>query len=231
MRAVAARWQQWKLDLVRKFKSGGKLLEIGPAYGLFAFLAKDAGFDVSVIEMDADCCRFLRDTVGVNVAHNSDTLAALESLPLFDVITVWQVIEHLPRPWEVLRAAALHLAPGGVIIMDTPNPKAFQFGVLGKYWTHVDAPRHVTLIPASIMMEHAKAVGLTTISLSASDVSANGFNGFGWAETFKNAAGQGLLGKAVHFFGRALAKLLIPIERTGFRGSTYTIVFQKPVNT
>jgi SAM-dependent methyltransferase len=228
LRAVAQQWQQWKIDLVCSFKKGGALLEIGPAYGLFASLAQDAGFDVSVIEMDSDCCRFLRETVGLTVVQNPDTLEALDGLGKFDVITIWQVIEHLPRPWEVLRATAEHLAPGGVIIMDTPNPNAFQFGVLGKYWTHVDAPRHVTLIPASLLVDHAKAAGLTSLLLTAADKSANGFNGFGWAETFRNAAGNNIAGKFVHLFGRVLAKILIPVERTGFRGSTYTAVFQKP---
>jgi 2-polyprenyl-3-methyl-5-hydroxy-6-metoxy-1,4-benzoquinol methylase len=231
LRAKAQKWQQWKLKLVQKFKTGGRLLEIGPAYGLFASLAQDAGFDVSVIEMDSDCCAFLRNVVGINVVQNPDTVAAVENLPLFDVIAIWQVIEHLAQPWKVVEAAAHRLAPGGVLIMDTPNPGAFQFGVLGKYWTHLDAPRHVVLIPAALLVDRAKAAGLSLISLSAADASANGFNGFGWGETFQNVIGENALGRAVNFLGRALAKLLIPIERTGFRGSTYTTVFQRPGRT
>lgn len=227
--ATAEKLQQWKLDLVKRFVRSGSLLEIGPAYGLFAHLAKRAGFDVTAIEMDSRCCGFLRETVGINVVESADTVAELQKLPKFDVIVLWQVIEHLADPWAVLTAAAERLAPNGVLILDTPNPQAFQFWVLGRYWTHVDAPRHVTLIPAPLLVQHVAQSGLQPILLTAADKSANGFNGFGWAFSFKNFFTNPTAGAIVHVLGRILAKLLIPIERTGWRGSTYTAVFRKEV--
>lgn len=223
----AERLQQWKLDAVTRLVGAGRLLEIGPAYGLFAFLAKRAGFDVTVIEMDSRCCSFLRETVGINVVESPDTVAELKKLPAFDVIVLWQVLEHLADPWAVLDAAAERLAPNGVLILDTPNPQAFQFGVLGRYWTHVDAPRHVTLIPAPLLVEHVRQLGLQPVLLTASDRGANGFNGFGWAFSFKSFFAGHTIGAIAHFVGRVVAKLLIPIERTGWRGSTYTAAFRK----
>lgn len=220
--------QQWKLDIVLSAAKSGKLLEIGPAYGLFAYLAKRAGFDVTGIEMDARCCDHLREVVGINVVETNDTLGALEQLPQFDVIVMWQVIEHLPDPWPTVTAAAKRLAPGGVLIVDTPNPEAFQFRVLGHRWAHLDAPRHVVLIPADLLAEHAEEQGLKPELLTASNLSANGFNGFGWAFSFQNFLGDNPIGRASNFLGRALAKLLAPIERTGWRGSTYTAIFRKP---
>ncbi|WP_457330907.1 class I SAM-dependent methyltransferase [Rhizobacter sp. P5_C2] len=225
--ALARRLQTWKLDVVKRYASGGKLLEIGPAYGLFSHLAKQAGFDVTVIEMDTRCCEYLRDTVGVKVIESDDTLGSLQRLPKFDVIVLWQVIEHLPDPWRVLNAVAERLAPNGVLVLDTPNPDAFQFRVLRRYWSHLDAPRHVTLIPARLLVEHAAGIGLKPLLLTAADTGANGWNGFGWAHSFKNLFGETPLGNAMHFLGRALAKLLIPIERTGWRGSSYTAAFRK----
>ena len=223
----AERLQQWKLDAVTRLVGTGRLLEIGPAYGLFAFLAKRAGFDVTVIEMDSRCCNFLRETVGINVVESPDTVSELRKLPAFDVIVLWQVLEHLADPWAVLDAAAERLAPNGVLILDTPNPQAFQFGVLGRYWTHVDAPRHVTLIPAPLLVEHVRQLGLQPVLLTASDRGANGFNGFGWAFSFKSFFAGHTTGAIAHFVGRVVAKLLIPIERTGWRGSTYTAAFRK----
>ena len=223
----AEKLQQWKLDAVTRLVDTGRLLEIGPAYGLFAFLAKRAGFDVTAIEMDSRCCSFLRETVGINVVESPDTVAELKKLPAFDVIVLWQVLEHLADPWAVLNAAAERLAPNGVLIVDTPNPQAFQFGVLGRYWTHVDAPRHVTLIPILLLVEHVRQLGLQPVLLTAADRGANGFNGFGWAFSFKNFFAGRTTGAIAHFIGRVVAKLLIPIERTGWRGSTYTAAFRK----
>lgn len=219
--------QQWKLDTVLQAATSGRLLEIGPAYGLFAHLAKRAGFRVTGIEMDARCCEFLRDVVGIEVVETSDTLAALEQLPQFDVIVMWQVIEHIPDPWAVLSAAARRLAPGGVLILDTPNPDAFQFRMLGHRWAHLDAPRHVVLIPVEMMTRHLLDQGLAPELLTSANESANGFNGFGWGFTFQNLLGDNAIGRFSNFCGRALAKLLIPIERTGWRGSTYTGIYRK----
>jgi len=227
--ATAEKLQQWKLDLVTRFARKGRLLEIGPAYGLFAYLAKRTGFDVTAIEMDSRCCSFLRETVGVNVVESSDMVARMKELPLFDVIVLWQVIEHLADPWPVLTAAAERLAPNGILVLDTPNPQAFQFWVLGHRWTHVDAPRHVTLIPALLLVDHMTKSGLRPVLLTAANTGANGFNGFGWSFSLKNFFTNATAGAVVHFMGRVLAKLLIPIERTGWRGSTYTAVFRKEV--
>lgn len=224
---TAKRLQQWKIDTVLQFAQNGRLLEIGPAYGLFAYLAKQAGFKVTGIEMDHECCEFLRSTVGIDVVEDADTVSALAKQQLFDVIVMWQVFEHLPDPWAVLAAAAERLAPGGYLILDTPNPDAFQFKVLGHRWAHLDAPRHVTLVPAKLLVDKGKEYGLVPALLTASDVSANGFNGFGWAFSFKNYFGDNIVGRISHFLGRALGKLLIPIERTGWRGSTYTAVLRK----
>ena len=52
--------ERYKIELVKRFSSGGRLLELGPGRGGFAFLAKEAGFDVSAIEMSGESCRFLR---------------------------------------------------------------------------------------------------------------------------------------------------------------------------
>src|SRR3954467_13888501 len=68
----AATLQASKLDVVQRHVTEGRLLEIGPAYGLVAHLAKEGGFDVSVIERDARCCAFLRDTVKVDVVESDD---------------------------------------------------------------------------------------------------------------------------------------------------------------
>lgn len=228
MLRLAESLQQWKLDTVLEFRKPGRLLEIGAAYGLFSFLAKRAGFEVTAIEMDARCCQILRENVGIEAIETDDIAGAFQGLGQFDVIVMWQVIEHLPDPWTILTEAARHLAPGGVLILDTPNPDAFQFRVLGRRWAHLDAPRHVCLIPAEMMTEHLSREGLAAERLTAADASAIGFNGFGWAFSFKHFFGDNPVGRAAHLFGRLLAKILIPIERTGWRGSTYTAAYRRP---
>ena len=104
--ASRAEAERYKVETVRRFVPEGRLLDIGPSYGGFAYLASRAGFEVEVIERDPECCRFLTGVVGVRVAQSADVCAALAALPPYRVITLWQVIEHLPDPWRTLEAAA-----------------------------------------------------------------------------------------------------------------------------
>ena len=218
-----------KLDIVRRFHTSGRLLEIGPAYGLFSYLAKSNGFDVTAVEMDTRCVDYLRSTVGIQVVHGLASPELIHPLPLFDVIVMWQVIEHLADPWSFLDELQAHLAPGGTLIIDTPNPNAFQFKLLRSRWTHVDAPRHTTLIPASVLSARLERHGLVPCMLETDGPIAIGYNSFGWAYSLKNMFVHGMGQSIAFLMGRVLAKLLSPLERTGNRGSTYTAVFKKEV--
>ena len=222
-----AQSDRYKIDLVQKFVSGGRLLEIGPAYGSFAFLAKQAGFEVHAIEMDEECCRFLSEVVGVRAIHSAQAASALAATGPYQVIALWQVIEHLPDPWLVLEAVARQLLPNGILVVATPNPEAFQFRLLGRFWAHLDTPRHLALIPASLLTRRMQTLGLSSLLLTTTDKGSIGWNSFGWSASLKNFFTNPAVRSTAHFAGRALAKLFIPVERSGWRGSAYTAIFQK----
>ncbi len=222
-----AQSDRYKIDLVRKFASGGRLLEIGPAYGSFAFLARQAGFEVHTIEMDEECCRFLSEVVGVRAIHSAQAAQALAAAGPYDVIALWQVIEHLPDPWQVLEAAARQLLPNGILVVATPNPEAFQLRLFGVFWAHIDAPRHLALIPASLLTRKMQTFGLTPLLLTTTDKGSIGWNSFGWSASLRNFFTNPGVRAIAHFAGRVLAKLFGPVERSGWRGNAYTAIFQK----
>jgi SAM-dependent methyltransferase len=148
-----------KLEIVSSVARGRALLEVGAASGAFAVLAQRNGFDVTAIEMDADSCSFMR-TNGIAAVESADVVQAVGALPAFDVIVMWHAIEHLPNPAEAFRALAAKLRPGGVLVIAAPNPGSLEFRVFGRLWVHVDAPRHLTLIPRSALDQLARSAGL-----------------------------------------------------------------------
>jgi 2-polyprenyl-3-methyl-5-hydroxy-6-metoxy-1,4-benzoquinol methylase len=224
---AASAFDQYKVDFIERFTQKGRLLEIGPAWGYFAYRAKRAGFDVHAIEMDERCCRFLRDTVGIEAIHSNDPVSAMESLGQFDAIAMWHVVEHLADPWRTLRAAAARLASGGTLVIAAPNPGAFQFRILGKAWTHVDAPRHVNLIPIRLLHEKLTGLGLSLIHVTTRDAGGVFFNHFGWQQSLHNFSGWRPLRFVLRQVGKVISTALIPIERFGLNGSAYTMVFRK----
>ncbi len=216
-----------KINTVLRFATGGCLLEVGPAFGVFAWQAKQAGFVVDVIEMDARCCEYLQGTLGVNVTQSDDPPAAMQAMPQYEVIAIWHVLEHLPDVLAFLRAAATNLKPGGVLVIAMPNPDAWQFKLMGRRWPHLDAPRHLTLIPEAWMTRQAAEFGLEKVYLTSDDSDARSWNRFGWQRLLMNRFASKFMQRAMFVMGYALSLVMMPFDRKAFNGSAYTIVFRK----
>jgi len=222
-----ARKLKYQVDMVRKFVTHGRLLEIGSAFGTFAYQAKKAGFEVDAIEMSARCCDYLSRVVGVNAIQSDKPHDAIKGLRGHDVIALWHNIEHLPDPWACLDAAVENLNPGGILLVATPNPASFGFRILGPSWPHVDAPRHVNLIPVSFLTKQLESWGLSQVMLTTNDKGARSWNRFTWQRLFMNHfTGKGA--QMMAFFAGALASIPMALwDRRELNGSAYTVIYQK----
>jgi 2-polyprenyl-3-methyl-5-hydroxy-6-metoxy-1,4-benzoquinol methylase len=182
LRQLAAA-ERYRMDPILKFKTSGRLLEIGPWRGAFSCNAKDAGFDVTVIEMDTACVDFLNNIVGIKALHSSDPVAALNSLDeKFDVIVLWHSLEHLRSPWLVIAQAAAHLAPGGILLVAIPNIESYQYSVLKAAWKHLDAPRHLFLYPADSLIKLCQTCGLSTLETTTNDQLSRALSKDAWRD-------------------------------------------------
>lgn len=219
--------ERYKIDLIKDFVSEGRLLEIGPSYGSFTYLAKEAGFEVEAIEMSKKCCKFLEDVVGVRAINSSAPESALQELGPYDVIALWHVIEHLPNAWATLEAMCSRVRTGGYVVLAAPNPDAFQFHLMGRYWPHVDAPRHVMLIPMKFLEDKMSELGMKAELITTRDEGSLGWNTFGWEFFFANLSSHKHVKRVLHRVGRLVAWFLAPIERREGKGSAYTMVFKK----
>ena len=222
-----ARGEAHKVALIAGRVPGGRLVEIGPGAGGFAYAARRAGFDVTAIEMDERAAAHLRDGVGVDAVHSDDPVAALARLPPSRAVALWHVIEHLRDPAGVVDAIAANLEPGGVLALATPNPQALQFRLLGARWTHVDAPRHLFLIPLDALTERAAAARLQRVAAFTSDPSGRHWNLFGWEHALRRHPAAGPAPRAVTLAAMGVTLAMRPLEQRALRGAAYTAVFVK----
>jgi 2-polyprenyl-3-methyl-5-hydroxy-6-metoxy-1,4-benzoquinol methylase len=220
--------ERYKLEIIDRFVATGRLVEIGPAVGRFAVVAQDAGYETSAIEMNPACCRFLRNALGIRVHETDNPSHALAADGPFDVVAMWHVLEHLSDPRAVLAAAAAALRPGGVIVLAAPNPGAFQFQVFGSRWTHVDAPRHLVLIPIAALERLARELGLESVLVTTHDAGTIGWNRFGWRESLAGFGHGSYAKRGLRLLGSLAARAMAPFDRRDHRGSTYTLVFRRP---
>ncbi len=224
---AASKTEKYKIEIVQRFSEKGTLLEIGPSYGSFTYLAKKAGFEVDAIEMNTRCCQFLNEVVGVDASNSDNPIEILQHKEPYDVIALWHVIEHLPNPWLILDTVYASLKPGGIMILATPNPESFQFKIMGRYWPHLDSPRHVMLIPMALLTEKLGSLGMKAELITTKDLGSDCLDVFGWKHFFRRRISHGNMRKAVSKIGRLVAFILGPIEKIEGKGSAYTMVFRK----
>lgn len=220
--------EQFKIDIVKRHKAHGSLMEIGPASGVFCQLARRAGFSVSAIEMDAACSRFLNDQLSVRAVNSSNPANVLAGEGLaYDVICLWHSIEHMAQPWLVLEQAAKHLNPGGILVVAAPNPYAWQARLLGRRWPHHDLPRHLFALPISWVTAFGEKMGLAPELITTRDAGSLYWNRFTWAMVFRDMVRSPKWKRRFWRYGMKFGRLIRPWEGKEGRGATYTIVLRR----
>jgi SAM-dependent methyltransferase len=216
-----------RVELLRRFVRPRRLVEIGSGAGVFAYAARMAGFDVTAVEMDKRACVHLRSAAGVEAINSSDPARVLGELPPSPTIAMWHVIEHLPDPGSVLDAAAANLEPGGVLVIATPNPESLQFRLMRARWPHLDAPRHLFLMPLAALTRRAAAVRLQRAAVTTTDPAGRYCNFFGWQYGLRRRPAQGPMARPVAIAALAVTRAMRPIEHRAMLGASYTAVFLK----
>jgi SAM-dependent methyltransferase len=215
--------ESYRMRLIRRHVEPGRLIEIGAGAGGFAAAANDAGFDVTAIEMDARCCEYLRNDIGVNATQSNQPVSVLGTLPTARAVAMWHVLEHVPNPTELLAAAAARVEPGGVMAIGVPNPQSLQFRLLGTRWAHLDAPRHLCLIPADALIERARELGLRPLAVTTDDPFGRHCNMHGWTYALRRRPAVGPAPVDSHA-GVAITRLMRRIERRGENGSALLLL-------
>jgi 2-polyprenyl-6-hydroxyphenyl methylase/3-demethylubiquinone-9 3-methyltransferase len=135
--ADRAKWETLFARLARQGRRVRSALDVGCGSGGFlAFLAErlpDARRQG--IELDAQRAAQARERDPAAHIHAGDALEMLDGLEqVFDLVTLWDVFEHIPAPVRLLGALSRVLAPGGVIYVQTIHERSL-LPTLGR-WSH-----------------------------------------------------------------------------------------------
>ena len=129
-----------KLAMIEKHVKTGKILDIGAGTGDFLAFCKAKGWNVAGIEPNSFARELAKINHGLELAVN-DTV--LEKDGVFNVISLWHVLEHLHDPLEKLFYYSGLLKPNGILVLALPNYESWDANHYGKYWAAYDVPRHL----------------------------------------------------------------------------------------
>ncbi len=111
---------EYCVDVLGALTPPGELLDIGCGRGKFLQAAKDAGWKVTGLEPAKEHADYANRVQGFNVLNTSIEQAFLHQ-ESFDVVTLWDVIEHLEHPKEILKKIFGAVRKGGYLLLATPN--------------------------------------------------------------------------------------------------------------
>lgn len=132
-----------RLDFISKFTANKKILDVGAGGGVFLQTAQKRGYktygnDISPFARDAFAkskIPFFYGSIGKGLFGKNR----------FDIITAWDVFEHVSDIQQVTMTLSSLLTPGGFLFLTTPNTKSWDAKLLGKRWYgYQKAPEHLT---------------------------------------------------------------------------------------
>jgi len=109
----------------------GRILDVGSSTGHFLQCARERGWEVYGIELAEYAARYARETLKIESVQCADLAEAGFAPGFFDAVTLWDVIEHVTEPRDLLRRIRELLRPDGMVFLHTPNAECFERVVLG----------------------------------------------------------------------------------------------------
>lgn len=142
----------------------GRLLDFGCGSGGYLRRMADLGWQVTGLDRADHVVRMVRDELRCDAV--AGTLPHADLIPAsFDVVTMWQSLEHVHNPLTILREALRMLVPGGTAVVAVPNFESDSARRFGPHWFGLDLPRHLTHFTPATLAEMLQTAGFRVQSV------------------------------------------------------------------
>jgi len=134
-----------RFSTLSKFIRPGKqlnLLEIGCAYGFYLDVVKNHFHTVTGIDINEDGVRFAQDKLNLNAIH-ADLLDYDMSKSKYDVVCMWDTIEHLNNPQLYINKLSQNMDKGSILTFTTMDIASLNARFRKDRWRMIHPPTHI----------------------------------------------------------------------------------------
>jgi SAM-dependent methyltransferase len=158
-----------RANLIHRLNGRGSILDVGCGRGtMLASLAR-LGWDAYGCELSGDTARDASSADGIRLSVGGFDKAGFKE-GSFDVISFWHVLEHLEDPRSCLIKSRRMLKHGGYLVLEVPNIGSWQASLFGRFWFHLDPPRHRYMFTKASLREMLYSCGFKIKRISTVSV-------------------------------------------------------------
>jgi 2-polyprenyl-3-methyl-5-hydroxy-6-metoxy-1,4-benzoquinol methylase len=147
---------------IMRYSAIGRMLDVGCGTGAFLDGMRERGWQVAGVEPSARAAAYAGEELGLEIQNTTLEAAKLEPASL-DLVTMWNVLEHLSDPQQCLNRIREALRPGGLLVFAVPNVESYDLMLFGQYWAGYDLPRHLFVFPPTTLERMVESAGLQVL--------------------------------------------------------------------
>jgi SAM-dependent methyltransferase len=137
------------------------ILDVGCATGVFLAAGSDHWQKVGV-ELTEEAAHLARTQFGLLVHQGNFACISLPPAS-FDVVTMWDVLEHVHHPIHTLQQVHTLLRPDGILVARIPNRNSWDAWMWGSAWAELDQPRHLFVPDEATLTQLLEQAGLVMV--------------------------------------------------------------------
>jgi 2-polyprenyl-3-methyl-5-hydroxy-6-metoxy-1,4-benzoquinol methylase len=150
---------------LRKFKMGGKVLDIGCGRGAFLEEMQKVGYDSYGVEPSREGYEISSKIRNVKI-FNCQISDCHFPNSYFDIVSLWHTLEHIPDPSALLKQIKRMLKPGGILVIEVPNFSCWGCRFFKTSWHQLDVPRHLFFFTKGSLLRLLESNGFEALKIS-----------------------------------------------------------------
>ena len=153
-----------ELKRLEQFRKLNRILEIGPGKGWFLEQANKLGWETWAVEVNSKALERLK-AIGIHRIINDEESLNQILEESFDVVRIWDVLEHLESPKKTLAMSFNALRKAGIIKISTTNFRSLSRIVNGPNWVYLNGADHIVLFEPKTIDRMFREVGFSRIKV------------------------------------------------------------------